>query len=135
MPKSFDDWKTVGDAANTVAGSAIRRLGCQDHLACQGCGGEYMHHIAVDIHCRPVEDAETLSHRAYGIGEPTTANPSSRRDGLVITLACEHCETITLLQIYQHKGVTYIEKCAKPENWGPEDGAVKGWREKWNVEA
>lgn len=79
-------------------------------LTCAHCDSEYTHHVAVDIHSRQREDAKTVSTRAYGGNKPSTGNPSSRRDGLVILNWCEHCHGLTELRIYQHKGVTFIEK-------------------------
>jgi hypothetical protein len=77
-------------------------------LSCPSCGGDYLHHVAVDIHRRPEEDAKTESVRAYGHGEASTENPSSRRDGLVIVLECEQCDGLTHLSLEQHKGQTFI---------------------------
>lgn len=77
-------------------------------LSCTGCGCDYLHHIAVDIHKRPKEDSATQSVRAYGPGDVSTENPSSRRDGLVIVLECEQCEALTHLSLEQHKGQTFI---------------------------
>ena len=82
-------------------------------ILCAVCGSEWTHHRAVDIHERACEDAPTASSRVYGDGAPRSANPSSRRDGLVIRLYCEECDaTTTELAISQHKGQTFLERRA-----------------------
>jgi hypothetical protein len=86
-------------------------------LRCSGCGEPNLHHERVDIYERP-EDAEKGLHVAVYSMEATvdndiSGNPSRRRDGLKITLYCEHCPKTTILAIYQHKGTTYYEQWAE----------------------
>ena len=78
-------------------------------LYCERCGENNLHHRAVDIHRRQVEDAPSESVRAYGADAVDTENPSPRRDGIVIQLYCEMCDRVTTaMDIYQHKGVTHV---------------------------
>lgn len=83
-------------------------------LLCPSCGSSYLHHEAIDIFERP-EDADVVLHttasgtvvtRLVATGE--SENPSGRRNGLFITFWCEGCDTTPILDILQHKGVTYL---------------------------
>lgn len=81
-------------------------------VKCRHCNDDVLHHVAVDIHERVCEDAYTISRRAYGGAASTTANPSPRRDGVVILFWCESCHGLTEMRVYQHHGQTVIEMVA-----------------------
>ena len=83
---------------------------------CAHCGGNNTHQETVTIFDWG-EGATSGVLVSYGPhpGELTTRyddrlanNPSSRRQGLTIQLACETCEKVTFLDVYQHKGETLI---------------------------
>lgn len=84
-------------------------------VSCEHCGGDMLHHVAVDIHSRAAEDMPTVSYRVYNEPRqgnpvaPMTKNPSSRRDGVAITMACENCAGFTVLTLEQHKGSTFVD--------------------------
>jgi hypothetical protein len=86
-----------------------------DALKCPSCGGEYLHHQKVTTYARH-EDAEhvlmTTAHKYTATTEhvenDTSGNPSSRRDGIVVTFECEHCGVPSALAIAQHKGSTLV---------------------------
>lgn len=82
-------------------------------ISCPSCDNENLHQGRVEIFQR-VEDAP---HGLHISAENETAtidsgmknNPSSRRSGMNVHLSCEHCDHKSVLIIYQHKGMTYIE--------------------------
>jgi ribosomal protein S27AE len=84
-----------------------------DEIQCPKCRHGFMHHHTVNLYNRAEEDDPTGVHvraRAKGleINRSMVGNPSYRRDGLTIALECEQCGNTSVLNIYQHKGVTYI---------------------------
>jgi predicted RNA-binding Zn-ribbon protein involved in translation (DUF1610 family) len=90
-------------------------LGGATDLLCPRCGADYLHHRSVTAYERG-EDAKSVveitlagtqvSVNAASLGE---ANPSRRRDGLVIDFWCEICGDAPIqLCIAQHKGSTEI---------------------------
>lgn len=110
----FDEMVTYGDSA----------FG----LKCPNCGGSNLHQVAVDVFARAEDSPSTRVHVNNYTGDisKTTghladfSNPSLRRQAAVITFTCEQCFTgdpsgdsvrnIDFhLQIFQHKGTTYIE--------------------------
>ena len=79
---------------------------------CPSCGGENLHHDAVDVYFRKHEDApEGMFIRCADDASIKSispeGNPSNRRDGLVITFWCESCDDRPQLAILQHKGTTF----------------------------
>jgi hypothetical protein len=50
----------------------------------------------------------TLSGHQDSVKTSNEFNPSARRDGLRVIYSCEHCSTLSSLNIAQHKGSTYI---------------------------
>ena len=79
---------------------------------CPICGGENLHHDAVDVYFRKHEDApEGMFIRCADDASIKSispeGNPSNRRDGLVITFWCESCDDRPQLAILQHKGTTF----------------------------
>lgn len=92
-------------------------------LRCASCGGTYLHQRRVEIFHRP-EDAPRenvgvfLDGEVHGYAERKRdavgdgvlgKNPSARRSGLSVYFDCENCDKITVLQIAQHKGQTFID--------------------------
>ena len=82
-------------------------------LVCPHCESIYLHHKRIDVFERH-EDAKTGLHVA--VADMAThadmnmvGNPSSRRDGLSIQFWCEGCDATPCLNVYQHKGNTYVE--------------------------
>jgi hypothetical protein len=85
-------------------------------LCCPACGGENLHQEDVEVFNRRVEDAPScvvvVDHK-LGIaldGDPAR-NPSSRRQGLLVTFLCETCGDLGrrhTLEIAQHKGNTFV---------------------------
>jgi hypothetical protein len=82
---------------------------------CPKCEGTYMHQGAVRIFTRDREDAKTGSlvmsdgfHTMSNAKADMDNNPSRRRDGLSIEMACETCGPVGRLTVYQHKGETLI---------------------------
>jgi hypothetical protein len=83
-------------------------------LICPSCGGGCLHHEAVDIFER-AEDAAFVLHTTASDTVTTkveaadaSENPSPRRNGLFITFSCEECSATPILDLRQHKGVTYL---------------------------
>jgi hypothetical protein len=94
---------------------------------CPLCGGFNLHHMDVIVYNRPEDDDVTkvtevrpLETRSLLADSKSCGNPSSRRDGLRVTMWCETCESAPdadpdadlrhfSLLIYQHKGTTYVE--------------------------
>jgi hypothetical protein len=83
------------------------------HLRCARCGGEYLHHVKVEVF-EGREDAAKGVHLSIDGGcvkvdDDLAGNPSSRRHGLTIHLTCEFCAATNVLTIAQHKGLTLLE--------------------------
>ena len=72
-----------------------------------------MHHSVVDVFERGEDEPEHTKVHVDGnnviISRGKNGNPSLRRDGLSIFFWCETCENHPKLNIYQHKGSTYIQ--------------------------
>lgn len=81
---------------------------------CPRCGGLYMNHGKVEIFNRIHEDAP-VGHHVTVIDQHTDVdvdmsdNPSSRRQGIVVHMACEECGGGSIMTIVQHKGITFID--------------------------
>lgn len=85
-------------------------------LLCPECGEINLHHEAVMVWERPVEDGvsiKTVLMAGKTIRKQKADNPSPRRDGIRIYFWCEHCDIVRIrpkfLIIYQHKGETFVE--------------------------
>lgn len=101
-------------------------LGKTWEIHCANCGGEDTHQMIVTAYSRDSEDAATglAAHIVQdGTGGGVTCahgdmkyNPSPRRDGLSITLRCEHCPAQTQIHILQHKGKTYLSRAVVVES-------------------
>ena len=87
-----------------------------DILICPNCSGENLHQERVTAYFRHedsdvgmVAEVDRDTVRADANGDCLTGNPSSRRDGMVISFSCESCNVMPSLAIIQHKGVTNFE--------------------------
>jgi hypothetical protein len=84
-----------------------------DLVNCPYCGGGSLHHSVVDVFERGEDEPEHTKVHVDGsnviISRGKNGNPSLRRDGLSIFFWCESCENHPKLNIYQHKGSTYIQ--------------------------
>ena len=86
----------------------------EDILICPHCGQIFLHQYKTEIFDRDEDDVEGLhviTDREKGIiiKKDLEGNPSKRRDGLKIHFFCEICQTDSTLEIYQHKGQTFIK--------------------------
>ena len=91
----------------------------ESEVLCSNCGGPNTHHFNVEIFEREKEDSEKGLHLAMYCGTAFISKdldgcPSPRRDGVIIHLECEHCNAVTEIAIYQHKGSTYIKQVLVP---------------------
>jgi hypothetical protein len=85
-----------------------------DDIACPNCGNGYLHQGTVHVFHRAKEDAD--SERIIIEGDKVKlddagsndANPSARRQGLVVDFTCEHCNAHPQLCLAQHKGATEL---------------------------
>jgi len=82
-------------------------------LACPHCGEAFLHQYKTEIFDRDEDDIEGLhviTDREKGIiiKKDLEGNPSKRRDGLRIHFFCEICQASCALEIYQHKGQTFV---------------------------
>jgi len=84
-----------------------------DELECPGCGGRNLHHREVHVFERREDESTGVRTRIYGketcVDTSMNGNPSSRRDGLSIFFDCETCDALPVLNIFQHKGTTFLE--------------------------
>ena len=97
-------------------------------LHCPICGGYNLHQHNVVVYTglcpdysQKLEQEITVFENgmvsAEFVNRDSLRNPSSRRDGIRISMTCEHCsddpanpeDAVPDLLIYQHKGTTYIE--------------------------
>jgi len=98
-------------------------------LKCPCCGSEYLHQSTVFVYNRsedaPMTHVTEVKQEGRGEGfkgvthkiEPSlhSGNPSGRRQGLTILFECESCHAEDggklrfALDVYQHKGMTYLE--------------------------
>jgi hypothetical protein len=91
-------------------------------IYCPRCGEANLHQGTVTVFNRLEEDGAVEITRILPDGRgqrwmaTTTGsvaaehgNPSARRNGLVIEFECEHCVEPVKLQIWQHKGATFVE--------------------------
>jgi hypothetical protein len=81
-------------------------------LCCPHCHFNYLHHSKIEVFGRE-EDAVMGLHSVITRQDITTnhsmkGNPSQRRDGIKIYFWCEGCSIFSILEIIQHKGMTYV---------------------------
>lgn len=89
----------------------------KDYITCPECGFECMHHGAVRVYNRPVEDGpvmlvETGSRTPLFIGTQSQELPT-RRDMVEIDFICESGHASTM-RIRQHKGTTFVDWIQRP---------------------
>lgn len=83
-------------------------------LHCPKCDHEEnMHQMKVDVFQR-LEDHKDGVHvamldRKVFINSDIKKNPSPRRDGLTIHFYCSYCGTNSKMDIFQHKGNTFMK--------------------------
>jgi hypothetical protein len=81
---------------------------------CPFCDSEYLHQIEVEVFFRE-EDTDKGSHTtitrdASIVKSDQTGNPSPRRDGVRVWMKCEQCQRLSWVDIYQHKGQTFLRQ-------------------------
>jgi hypothetical protein len=87
---------------------------CHGRLICPHCEDEEsnLHHNIVEIYNRE-EDAATGTHVSVSgkhiqIDDNIELNPSPRREGIAVSFWCEQCCEASILEIIQHKGMSYM---------------------------
>lgn len=89
----------------------------EDQLVCPNCSGAYLHHHSITVYERKEDDPNPLqiyiADKEVLIANDNEDNPSPRRGWLRIRFWCEGCTENPFLNIFQHKGSTYIQ-------WGKE---------------
>lgn len=85
-----------------------------DVLLCPVCKEFYLHHNDTTVYSRSEDEKEclktTVGHkRTETCIVNNTGNPSSRRDGICIHFWCETCDSKPVLEISQHKGLTFVK--------------------------
>jgi len=97
--------------------------GTSSVLVCPICANVNLHQGTVEVFIREVEDSLSGTHvlieesnsRNGGKGamfadhDVEDGNPSNRRDGLKIAFRCEYHDDPLMLNIFQHKGITYFQ--------------------------
>ena len=83
-------------------------------LLCPDCQEPTLDHDQVTVFTRAQEDGHGISTRIENGAvtsmpdEMMTGNPSERRNGLVVRLRCLNCGARPYLELFQHKGSTYL---------------------------
>jgi len=83
-------------------------------LVCPHCGEVFLHQYKTEIFDRDEDELEgfhviTDRENDIIIKRDLEGNPSKRRDGLKIHFFCEMCSAKSVLDIYQHKGQTFVK--------------------------
>ena len=86
----------------------------EKQLVCPHCGGTFLHQNETEIFDRDEDESKGLHVTTWRndriiIRKNLDGNPSKRRDGLRIHFFCEHCNKLSVMDIWQHKGSTYIK--------------------------
>lgn len=90
-----------------------KRVHIDDHMLKCKCGSINLHQRTIGIYnCH--EDQSTGTHVEVDwdkvtVDKSMVGNPSPRRHGISISFECEQCGDEPILNIYQHKGTTYME--------------------------
>ena len=86
--------------------------GFSDPLECPHCGCEYLHHVKTEVFNRQEDEIEGLhvcvDTAGLRMDTDLRGNPSPRRHGLRIHFSCEQCDSRPELDIFQHKGYTFV---------------------------
>jgi len=94
-------------------------LGNDSILHCPHCAGTNLHHIRSEVYNRASEDDYFGTMSITDDAPPECVkdmkfetsfsnNPSTRRNGIRIFFYCEWCPEVSVLDIIQHKGSTYV---------------------------
>ena len=97
--------------------------GTSSVLVCPICVNVNLHQGTVEVYIRDKEDSlsgthvlvEESNNENMGKGaifadhDVEDGNPSVRRDGLKIAFRCEYHDDPLMLNIFQHKGITYFQ--------------------------
>lgn len=92
----------------------------EDLLQCYHCKGEFTH-VRGFLWFRRDEDCDhskTIFADKSSVSELKTSNalnPSARRDGIRVIYDCENCRKFSSLNIWQHKGLTYLNVQSCPD--------------------
>jgi hypothetical protein len=81
-------------------------------LECPSCNESNLHQTSVGVFFRKEDSDDGVFKKIDNTGVQyanPSRNPSTRRDGLLISFVCEHCTADPELAIYQHKGSTFVE--------------------------
>ncbi len=80
---------------------------------CSSCGYEYIHQYFIEIFDRDEDEKEclhvTVNEKRLLTDRSNKSNPSPRRQGIRIKFYCESCPYDTVMEIYQHKGETFVD--------------------------
>lgn len=84
-----------------------------DVLMCPVCGCENLHHRKVEYCSRNEDEPDGMRvviepscvKSTHGV---LSGNPSSRRGAICIGFYCEMCNDTHVMNIIQHKGITFI---------------------------
>ena len=121
--------KVVETQAEYTSGTIYIDPGTSSVLVCPICVGEKhkpnmnLHQGTVEVYIRGKEDSlsgthvlvEESNNENMGKGaifadhDVEDGNPSVRRDGLKIAFRCEYHDDPLMLNIFQHKGITYFQ--------------------------
>lgn len=82
-------------------------------LLCPRCGGNYLHHTAVEVFERDASDKKgmhTIVTRDHVDlkHDSLFGNPSPYRHGFIVKFCCEFCDNSLTMKLYQHKGQTFM---------------------------
>jgi len=83
-------------------------------LQCSHCGEVFLHQFRIEVFAREEDESEGC-HVTVGreknvtIDRDISRNPSPRRSGLKVWFFCEICGHNSVLDIWQHKGQTYLK--------------------------
>ena len=83
-------------------------------LKCPRCGGENLHQGTVVVYSKTDGDYGTCTiiadglPSAYRLTGRVPNDPSPYRDALTIEFTCEYGDHKSILQIWQHKGNTFV---------------------------
>lgn len=92
----------------------VLKLDKDSAICCPHCESNYTNFIDIKIYMRD-EDAEICTETSVTGNRTHVAttrgfdNPSPRRSGIIVVTECESCENQFCVEIYQHKGRTYVE--------------------------
>lgn len=126
--EQFKVWEQL--KGNTPKTKLVEYEPYSNSIKCPHCGEGYLHHLGVEtFHCEEDQNGyhvELYDETSHGWGmlniicpdnttnTNTKANPSARRNGILILFGCECCHNISRLGIGQHKGQTLMSWSFNP---------------------